>query len=759
MQAPDRLAAALADRYRLERELGAGGMATVYLAHDLRHERKVAIKVLRPELAQSLGPERFLAEIRTTANLQHPNILPLYDSGTATIPTDPPDPTVPTVLFYVMPYIDGETLRSRLARDQRLPLDDVLHIMREVADALDYAHRAGIVHRDIKPENILLSGGHALVADFGIARAVADPEAGRLTQTGQVIGTPAYLSPEQVTGEPLDGRSDIYSLGCVLFECLTGDVPFAGPTMAMLAQRVVSAPPSVRTTRPDMPPQVDRAVSRAMATQALERFGTCRDLIAALTAPTTGPAAPPRRGIVVLPFANHSPGADNEYFSDGLTEELISDLAGIRSLQVISRTSAMQLKGTGKDVRTIGRELGVRYVLEGSVRTAGTSLRITAQLIDAANDAQLWGEKYRGTMDDVFEVQERVSREIVAALGITLSSDEDRRLAQRPIENVRAFELYLQARQELRRYGPGTIDRGEALVRRAIEIEGATPPLEAQLAWAQVARVRAGLVADSAPLDTAAEVARRLLVSAPEAPYGHAILGLVGYERGDLAGAVRHFLAALEREPNDADALFYLGICYVGAGQLEEGRVAAVRLMASDPLSPLAWLLAGIVPWWDGHVRDGLPSLLRTVEMDPGNLIARWTLGYCHALLGDVGSAAQEAEVMRQQAPEMPYTIQLLALVHGMAGRIDAARRLLAGALGLDAHQKFHLAEAFAVAGETARAFDLLEQAVEGGFFPGEFIARHCPFFDTMRGTARYDAITATALRRTAEFGAAVAAA
>jgi serine/threonine-protein kinase len=746
--APAGLSAALAERYSIERELGAGGMATVYLAHDTRHGRHVAIKVLHPDLAASLGAERFLAEIRTTASLQHPHILALHDSGQAE-----------RNLYYVMPYIEGESLRTRLDREKRLPLGEALAVVRDVADALDYAHRAGIVHRDIKPENILLTGRHAVVADFGIARAVADPQSERLTQTGHVIGTPAYLSPEQVLGEPLDGRSDLYSLGCVLFEALTGELPFAGPGMAMLAQRVVEPPPSARARRAEIPAHVDRAISRVMATDPRERYASGAEFIAALDAPSgTASAATPkdeRRAIVVLPFTNQSADPDNEFFTDGLTEEIISDLAGVRSLRVTSRTSAMQLKGTTKDLRTIGRELGVRYALEGSVRRAGDSLRITAQLVDAATDSQVWSGKYGGTISDVFEVQERVAREIVSALGITLTSDEDRRLSRRPIENVRAFELYLEARQEMRRYSAAAIERGDALLGRAIEIEGATPPLEALRAWGQVSRVRAGLAKGSDSLDAAAQVARRLLADGAGAPYGHAILGLIGYERGDMAAAVRHFLVALESEPNDADSLFYLGICYVGAGQSDRARSAAERLMAVDPLSPLAWLLSGIVPWWTGHAREGIPSVLRAVEMDPGNLIAHWTLGYGLALVGDVAGAAKEADVLQQLAPQLPYTVQLRALVYGMSGRQAEARRLLEGVAGLDAHQKFHLAESLAMAGDGERALQLLEEAVHGGFYPGEFLARHCPFVESLKGRPRFDAVARESIRRSREFAAA----
>ena len=758
-----RLRTALADRYTIERELGAGGMATVYLAHDLKHDRKVAVKVLKDDLGAAIGADRFLAEIRTTANLQHPHILPLFDSGYVTVDPGTEDggqrvegsssdlrpPS--SVLFYVMPYIEGETLRDRLTREVRLSIDDALQITREVADALDYAHRAGVIHRDIKPENILLSNGHAVVADFGIAKATAPTEHVRLTQTGQTIGTPAYLSPEQVTDEPLDGRSDQYALACVLYECLTGELPFKGSAMAMLAQRMTAKPPSARTLRDTVPQALDDSLRKAMATHAVDRFATCGEWTAALLTGATGGTLTDRRGIVVLPFANHSPDADNEYFSDGLTEEIISDLAAIKSLQVISRTSAMQLKGTTKDVRTIGRELGVRYVLEGSVRKAGNSLRITAQLIDATSDSQLWGDKYSGTMDDVFELQERVSREIVKALGVTLTTDEDRRLAHRSIENVRAFELYLQARQEVRRYGAASLDRADSLVRRAMEIEGDTAPLQAMLAWVKVARVRAGLAPNLDPLDDAAAVAARLLKSPADAHYGHALLGIISYERGMISAAIGHLNAALERDPNDSDSLFYAGICLQAAGQIASGEEVAERLMASDPLSPMALIFAGLITWWSNRAPAGIASIERAAEIDPGNLIVRWTLGYGYTLVGNVEGAGKEAAYLVEHAPTMPYANQLVALVHGMNGRQDLARTALGDVQGLDPHHKFHLAESFAMAGEPERALALLEEAVSG-FHPDAFIAEYCPFFVSLRGTPRFDAIVVEARRRTAEF-------
>src|SRR5687768_18290902 len=275
MQTVERLGAALAGRYRIERELGAGGMATVYLAHDLRHEREVAIKVLHPDLGAALGGDRFLSEIKTTARLQHPHILPLLDSGDAD-----------GLLYYVMPYVTGETLRARLEREQQLPIDDALRIAREVADALGAAHALGIIHRDIKPENILLQGGHALVADFGIALAVQHAGGARMTQTGLSLGTPQYMSPEQAMGErAVDARSDIYALGAVTYEMLTGDPPFTGATVqAIIAKALTERPVPPSTVRDTVPPGVEQAVLRALAKLPADRFANAAEFVAALRA-------------------------------------------------------------------------------------------------------------------------------------------------------------------------------------------------------------------------------------------------------------------------------------------------------------------------------------------------------------------------------------------------------------------------------------------------------------------------------------------
>ncbi|MDX1579960.1 MAG: serine/threonine-protein kinase, partial [Gemmatimonadota bacterium] len=399
----DRLEDALSDRYRVERELGEGGMATVYLAEDLKHGREVALKVLRPELA--LAGDRFLREIRVTAGLQHPGIVPLYDSGEAG-----------GLLYYVMPFVEGESLRDRLDRENRIPLAAALDIARAVASTLAYAHGRGVVHRDVKPANILFSQGQPLVADFGIARAVDAAAESRLTATGHSVGTPAYMSPEQAVGEEeVDERSDVYSLGCVIHEMLTGEPPFVAPTLqAMIAKRLTEPPPTVA----DAPADVAAMLRRSLATRPVDRFATAaelaRQLVELAAAEQTRASrerdatpADPGPSIVVLPLENLSPDPDNAFFADGLTEEIISDLAQVRDLRVISRTSAMRYRDTDKDLPTIARELDVRYVLEGSVRKSGNAVRVTSQLIEAVSDDHLWSGKFGGTLDDVFEIQER----------------------------------------------------------------------------------------------------------------------------------------------------------------------------------------------------------------------------------------------------------------------------------------------------------------------------------------------------------------
>jgi eukaryotic-like serine/threonine-protein kinase len=415
-----RLRAVLADRYTVGRELGRGGMAIVLLAQDQKHHRKVAIKVLKPELAAALGRERFLREIETAAGLNHPHILPLHDSGEAD-----------GFLYYVIPYVEGESLRDRLDRERQLPLDDALQIAREVADALGYAHSHNILHRDIKPGNILLSAGHALVTDFGIARAITATGGGQLTELGALVGTPAYMSPEQVDGSQyIDGRADIYSLGCVLFEMLVGEPPFRGSSLtAVIANRLSSPMPSPRAFRQLVPEAIDAAVRKAMAELPADRFATAGQFAEALDTPRLSEptlVAVPDRSIAVLPFKNQSSDPESEYFSDGIAEEIINALAQLPGLQVAARTSSFAFKGKSADIAEVGAKLKVATVLDGSVRKAGNRVRITAQLVSVSDGYHLWSERYDSELDDVFAIQDHIARAIAQRFEVMLASPTGR---------------------------------------------------------------------------------------------------------------------------------------------------------------------------------------------------------------------------------------------------------------------------------------------------------------------------------------------
>ncbi len=443
--AVERLSTALVDRYTIERELGAGGMATVYLAHDIKHHRKVAVKVLRPELAAVLGAERFLAEIKVTAGLQHPHILPLHDSGE----TD-------GFLYYVMPFVDGESLRERLNREKQLSVDDALGITAAVGGALDYAHESGVVHRDVKPENILLSRGHALLADFGIGRVLADADDQRLTETGLAIGTPAYMSPEQASGDrELDGRTDLYSLACVVYEMLAGEPPYSGRSLQAIMSKQLTQPiPRISAMRPAVSRQLDEVLVQALSVAPVDRYATASSFSDALHQSGKAVTDLASKFIAVLTFSNLSADPENEYFSDGITEDIIAQLAKIRELRVISRTSVMQYKDRKTGLPEIARALGVSTVLEGSVRRAGNRIRVVAQLIDAETDEHIWVERYDREMTDIFALQAEIAEKIADALEAELTPPERARLARPGTEDVEAYNLHLLGRFHAQKWSP-----------------------------------------------------------------------------------------------------------------------------------------------------------------------------------------------------------------------------------------------------------------------------------------------------------------
>lgn len=761
------------NHYEVLAKLGEGGMGEVYRAVDTNLGRHVALKVLPPELAQNNALiERFKREARTVASLNHPHIVTIYS-----VEQD----AASGAHFLTMELVEGESLDRRLPTSG-LAVSKLLALAATLADALAAAHDKHIVHRDLKPGNVMVTTeGRLKVLDFGLAKSTDPATASAQTETdvrtteGVTLGTVPYMSPEQLEGQELDGRSDVFSLGVLLHEAATGSRPFRGGSKpAVMSAILRDPPPPIGEHRTDLPAAFVRLIARCLEKDRNRRIQTARDVrnevdqirresesgsaVPASAAPWTGAGSSTsqtsagryQRSIVVLPFTNLSPDPDNEFFSDGLTEELIADLAKVGALQVISRTSSMQLKGTKKSVRTIGQDLDVGYVLEGSVRRAGNSLRITAQLIDVATDAPLWSDKYSGTMDDVFEVQERVSREIVKALGVRLTAEEARRLAERPIADPRAFELYLQARQQLRRYN---IPAAVPLIEEAIRIEGETPPLMAVRAWATLWPVRLGMAPDLSPLDEADRIAQSLVAERPDAPYVHALLGNLKYERGHLLDALRHFRRAIELDPSDTDSLIMTAFTLVGAGQDDAAQALAPRLVQSDPLSAATWMAAGGPLWFVGRAAEGLPIMNRGLEIDPNSFIAHWCTGYCCAVAGQIEAAKAHAVHLRRLFDGGPYTRQALALIDGIEGRKAEARECLApiNIAVLDPHQQFHLAEAFLMAGDLDRGLELLERS-NFGFHPYTYMANHCRFLDPVRDTPRFQAVLAQAKERTEAF-------
>ncbi|MBI3981391.1 MAG: protein kinase [Gemmatimonadetes bacterium] len=731
----ERLTTALADRYRVERELGSGGMATVYLAEDLKHRRQVAVKVLHPDLAAVLGSERFLREIQISAALSHPHILTLIDSGQAT-----------GFLYYVMPYVRGESLRQKLEREKQLSIDEAVRIAQQVASALDYAHRRDLIHRDIKPENILLYEGEATVADFGIALALTAAGGTRLTETGLSLGTPEYVSPEQAGGKVVDGRSDIYSLGCTLYEMLAGHPPFLGTTaQELIARHILDPVPPLRSVRPGVPDHVERVVARTLEKSPADRFATGAELSAALIRPTTARVTDQLKSIVVLPFTSLSPDPENEYFADGLTEEIITDLSKIQALRVISRTSAMKLKGTDKDLRAIGGELGVQYALEGSVRRAGNSLRVSAQLVDAGTDAHLWAEKYSGTLDDVFDIQEKLSRSIVDALKVRLSPEEDRRIAARPIDNLAAYECYHRARWEIWHWTEESLDRAQQLLEHGLAKVGDNPLLYAALGYVHVQYVNTMQSADERHLQHAEELAEKAARLDPDSSPGHVLQGLIHYKRVNLQAAAPDFRRALAAEPNDPDTLAWLAYVYAFSGRGSAARPLIEKLLQIDPLTQVTHSRAGWVELLDGWFARALECFHRMYELEPQSPWSRWSYAIALANHQRIDEACALFDSVARDRPGTFFgrhsAFLKLAMQRDRDGARKAATSELTESVRWDEQGSWLMADAYALLGESSAALEWLENAVRRGFINYPYLAKLDPHLESVRNEPRFTAL------------------
>jgi serine/threonine protein kinase/Flp pilus assembly protein TadD len=685
------LESALAGRYAVEREVGKGGMATVYLAQDLKHHRPVAVKLLHPHIAAHLGTDRFLREIQIAARLSHPHILTLIDSGEAG-----------GLLYYIMPFIVGESLRDRMNRG-RLPLDEALQIARHVASALGYAHNHGVVHRDIKPENVMLHEGEAMVTDFGIAKAVSAAGSENLTQTGSTVGTPAYMSPEQASGEgDLDGRSDLYSLGCMVYEMLAGAPPFTGSNpQAIIMKRFSERPPALRAANPEVPDTVERAVARALERAPEDRFATTLQFSQALAVPgisttpsgprpvtASMPAAPKAaKSIAVLPFADMSPEKDQDYFTDGIAEEIINALSKIQALRVASRSSAFAFKGKNQDIRDVGEKLGVSTVLEGSVRKSGTRLRITAQLVNVADGYHLWSDRYDRQLEDVFAVQDEIADAIVKALRVVLSEGEKRAIEQARPENIQAYEYYLRGRQFVHQYREKSLQFARRMFQRAIEVDPGFAKAYAGLAdcssmlfnwWDAV----------EANLHQADTASLRALELAPELAEAHASRGFALTLSKRYAEAESEFETAIKLDPTLFEAYYFYARTCFEQGKLQPAaelfeKAAEVRPEDFQALALCSQVYSGLgrQDLADDTRRRTVQRVEKHIELNPDDARALYFGAGGVGMLGNRTKALDWLERALAVDPDDSAVLYNVGCVYALLGEDDKALDCLQGAL------------------------------------------------------------------------------
>ncbi|AHG92309.1 protein kinase (plasmid) [Gemmatirosa kalamazoonensis] len=657
---------ALGGRYTIDRELGRGGMARVYLAADGKHDRQVAIKVLLPELTATIGAERFAREIRMIARLQHPHILPLYDSGETN-----------GLLYFVMPFVEGESLRARLDRSGALAFDEATRVVRQVADALDYAHARGVVHRDVKPENILLTGAQALLADFGIARTATESNE-TLTSVGVTLGTPAYMSPEQAAAEPrVDRRSDIYSLACVAYELLAGAPPFRGGAAAVMAQHVISPPPPLVGAQGPLPPAAGDAVTRALAKEPDERFDTAGDFAATLERALVDARAPSpadlriraverqhaaRQRILVLEFANIAAAADADWLSTGIAETLGADLNKIAGLKVVAQDAGTRRRietvRQGRPVDTehaisLARSEGARWVVWGAFQKLGTRIRVTTHLAGTEEGVALWEAKLDGVMDDIFALQDRIVTGLAAALDVELTSGELARIRQPQTTRLTAYEHYVRGFRARIQFGQQSTRVAEEHLRAAIALDPGYA-----LAYAELGALRVPMYVASGRrevLDEATELLTRALALDATLGGSWAWLSYMRTRRHEFDDAEIAARRAIDLDPGGFDGWYMLGVARV-ARALEGHDLAA---------------LPGAVS-----------ALLRTVHLRPEHFSGYTVLSSLYLVRGAYGHAVGplDTAVSHERAVAgvrfVGALIQRAALHLGQDELDDAARLL-----------------------------------------------------------------------------------
>ncbi len=694
--------------YRVLEKLGEGGMGVVYKAQDTRLDRAVAIKFLPHHLSSSQeNKERFIQEARAAAALNHPNILNVFDIGDQD-----------GKMFFVMEYVEGKTLKSHISSLKAgagVPVRQSIDWAIQVAHGLRAAHEKSIVHRDIKPENIMLTKDSLpKIMDFGIAKLKSGTG---LTRTGTSLGTLAYMSPEQAQGTAADQRSDLWSLGVVLFEMLTGDLPFKAEHEAALLYLIVNEKPPVPSALDrKIPQQVDAVVRKMLEKDPELRYQSADEIIRTLEQTRgeieSAAATVRTKAIAVLPFDNISSDKENDYFSDGLTEELIINLSRLKDMSVISRTTTMQYKGAKKDIRTIGRELGARYIMEGSVRKFQDNLRIAVQLIDVDTDTQLWAESYKGKLADVFDIQEQVSKQIVDALMLKLSPTEKVVLTKRSTTHAEAFDCYLRARNFLYRRTKSNIQFAIQLFQKAIELDP------------RYAAAYAGLGESYATFH-------------------------LDYETKDIwiDRAIEASLKALMYDPASSEAYTALGLAYFSRKSLEEALVATMKAIELDPNSFTAYWILGRIYYTTDRYEEALHQLEKAVKINPDFHTAYGLLRMIYERLGDKEHLEEITKTLLDifprylsQHPDDARSHIHYAIDLAQVGRTDDAKVEVAQALQLspdDPLMLYNIACVYSQLGEKRLSIKSLRDSVAAGLEDYEWIKRD-PDLEAIRNEPEY---------------------
>ncbi len=765
-----RLQATLGGAYTVERELVGGGMSQVFVAMENRLGRRVVVKVLRPEIAAGTSAERFEREMAFCARCSHPHIVPLLTTG-----------DVGGLPYFTMPLVEGESLRDRIAGGNPLSIEEVTRLLREVADALAYAHRQGVVHRDIKPENILLHDGHAVVADFGVAKALhmaTQTGAGlQNTGVGLVIGTPAYMAPEQAMGDPaLDHRADLYALGVVGYETLTGYLPFSGVSIpALLSAQMTLTPAPLARARPDCPAALASLIERLLAKDPTERPQTADEVVTllrpvvvrpgrgsnlplrelalggaallvvlaaiglALRRPRLPAAATAAPSIAVLPFDNIGGDSATTYFSDGMSEELISALGRLGGLRVASRTSSFAARAKSEDLKEIGQRLTVGAVLEGSVRRDGSRVRVTARLVDVARDSLLWTGEYENRLENVFAVQDTIARAIAAALRVTLAGGGRGALVSRGTTDPEAHDLYLRGRYFLAARNPASVHRAIEAFHSAVARDSNYALAQAGLAEAYSLGVPFADFSPGEAFPPAIAAARRALALDSTLAEVHVSLGIIAmFHDWDWTEADRRFSRAIQLNPSSAQARLFHSWYLMLTGRAEEAQVEIERARTLDPLSLIINTRVASFLHFRGHDVEAIPAFKRALEIDSTFAHARAGLALSYAMLGRFTEALALPTLVEPMLGN--FEVGEPAVVQALGGRRAEAKRTLAELEGFR-KRRYVGADAFAAGyaalGDTEAAFAELERAYREHSFT-LVITRIEPMYAPLHGDRRW---------------------